>query len=90
MCIILISNCVGTALPTIPINYLAQNLVKVMKNAKIRNRYNQSMKGGKDQGSKQSSTTPNPGYQWESDTFTIRDHKRQEVSLSQQVTTRHQ
>ena len=32
---------------------------------------------GKDQESIQSSTTPDQGYQWESDTFTIRHHKRE-------------
>ena len=35
-----------------------------------------SKKEGKDQESIQSSTTPCPGYQWESDNFTIRHHKR--------------
>ena len=34
-----------------------------------------SKKEGKDQESIQSSTTPDPGYQWESDIFTIRQHK---------------
>ena len=33
-------------------------------------------KEGKDQKSIQSSTTPDPGYQWESDNLTIRHHKR--------------
>ena len=37
----------------------------------------QSKKEGKDQESIQSSTTPDPGYQWESDNFTIRYHKRE-------------
>ena len=37
----------------------------------------QSKKDGKDQESIQSSTTPDPGYQWESDNFTIRKHKRE-------------
>ena len=35
----------------------------------------QSKKEGKDQESIQSSTTPDPGYQWESDNLTIRHHK---------------
>ena len=35
-----------------------------------------SKKEGKDQESIQSSTTPDPGYQWESDNFTIKHHKR--------------
>ena len=39
------------------------------------NVYNQSKKKGKYQDSIQSSTTPDPGYQWESDNFTIRHHK---------------
>ena len=33
--------------------------------------------GCKDQESIQSSTTPNPGYQWESDKLTARHHKRE-------------
>ena len=36
-----------------------------------------SKKGGKDQESIQSSTTPDPGYQWESDQLTVRHHKRE-------------
>ena len=35
-----------------------------------------SKKEGKDQESIQSSTKPDPGYQWESDNFTIRHRKR--------------
>ena len=34
------------------------------------------MKEGKNQESIQSSTTPDPGHQLESDNFTIRHHKR--------------
>ena len=37
----------------------------------------QSMKEGKDQESIQSSTTPDQGYQWESDNVTIRHHKQE-------------
>ena len=37
----------------------------------------QSRKEGKDQESIQSSTTPDPGYQWESDNVTIRHNKRE-------------
>ena len=33
-------------------------------------------KEGKDQESIQSSTTPDPGYQWDSDNVTTRHHKR--------------
>ena len=41
----------------------------------------QCKEGCKDQESMQSSTTPDPGYQWKSDNFTVRHHKReQEVS----------
>ena len=36
-----------------------------------------SKKETKDQESIQSSTTPDPGYQWKSDNFTIRHHKRE-------------
>ena len=39
--------------------------------------YNKSKKEGKDQDLIQSNTTPDPGYQWESDNFTIRHHKRE-------------
>ena len=39
--------------------------------------YVQSKKEGKDQESIQSSTTTDPGYQWENDDFTIRLHKRE-------------
>ena len=35
----------------------------------------QSKKDGKDQESIQSSTTPDPGYQWESNKLTVRHHK---------------
>ena len=37
----------------------------------------QSKKEGKDQESIQSNVTPEPGYQWESDNFTIRHHNRE-------------
>ena len=37
----------------------------------------QSKKEGKDHESIQSSTTPDSGYQWESENFTIRHHKRE-------------
>ena len=37
----------------------------------------QSKKDGKDQESIQSSTTPDPGYQWESNRLTVRHHKRE-------------
>ena len=37
----------------------------------------QSKKEGKDQESIQSSTTPDPEYQWESIKLTIRHHKRE-------------
>ena len=47
----------------------------------------QSKKDGKDQESIQSSTRPDPRYQWESDNITSRDKRS---ALSQQVTTRHQ
>ena len=36
-----------------------------------------SKEDGKDQESIQSSTTPDPGYQWENDNVTIRRHKRE-------------
>ena len=39
--------------------------------------YQKSKKGGKDQKSIQSRTIYDPGYQWESDNFTIRHHKRE-------------
>ena len=37
----------------------------------------ESKKEGKDQELIQSSTTPEPGYQWESENFTIIHHKRE-------------
>ena len=37
----------------------------------------QIKKEGKDQESIQSSTSSDPGYQWESDNITIRHHKRE-------------
>ena len=37
----------------------------------------QSKKEGKDQESIQTSTSPDTGYQWESDNVTIRHHKRE-------------
>ena len=42
----------------------------------------QSKKEDKDQESIQSSTTPDPGYQWESNTLTIRHHKREPNHLN--------
>ena len=40
-----------------------------------------SKKEGKDQESIQSSTTPDPGYQWESNNVTITHHKREPRGL---------
>ena len=40
----------------------------------------QSKKDGKDQESIQSSTTPDPGYQWESNKLTVRHHRRAKKS----------
>ena len=37
----------------------------------------QSKKDGKDQESIKSSTTPDPGYQWESNKLTVRHHRRE-------------
>ena len=37
----------------------------------------QSKKDGNDQESIQSSTTPDPGYQWESNKLTVRHHRRE-------------
>ena len=37
----------------------------------------QSKKDGKDQISIQSSTTPDPGYQWESNKLTVKHHRRE-------------
>ena len=41
----------------------------------------QSKKDGKDQESIQSSTTPDPGYQWESNKLLVRHHKRGQDNL---------
>ena len=40
--------------------------------------YSKSKKEDKDQESIQSRTTPDTGYQWESDNVTIRHHKREQ------------
>ena len=53
-------------------SYTARNEVYFINTTR-----NESKKEGKDQGSIQSSITPDPGYQWESDNFTIRLHKRE-------------
>ena len=37
----------------------------------------ESKKEGRDQESLQSSTTPDPGYQWANNKFTVRPHKRE-------------
>ena len=52
---------------------------------------NQSKLGCKDQESIQSSTIPDPGYQWESDKLSVRHHKRDPRGhpFPQQVTTKH-
>ena len=42
-----------------------------------RHRINKSKKEGKDQESIQLRTSPDPGYQWASDNFTIIHHKRE-------------
>ena len=39
----------------------------------------QSKKDGQDQESIQSSTTPDPGYQWESNKLTVKHHKREPI-----------
>ena len=44
---------------------------------RFRRMCNQSKKEGKNQESIQSSTTPDPGYQWESDNVTTRHHKQE-------------
>ena len=53
--------------------FLQDNIVKQF-GTKL---YVQSKKEGKYQESIQSSTTPDPEYQWESDNFTIRRNKRE-------------
>ena len=55
--------------------FLAPHLI-VYKFHKLLN-ISESKKKNKDQKSIQSSTTPDPGYQWESDNFTTRHHKRE-------------
>ena len=49
--------------------------VHAINDAKLFISNNKSKKEGKDQDSIQSSTTRDPGYQWESDHVTIRHHK---------------
>ena len=48
----------------------------------------QTKKEGKDQESMQSSTAPDPGYQWESDNVTIRHHKREPRGQKNKVSVR--
>ena len=48
-----------------------------LNNNVVEGRGTQSKKEGKDQESIQSSTTPDPGYQWESDNVTIGHYKRE-------------
>ena len=43
----------------------------------IGDRLKQSKKDGKDQESIQSSTTPDPGHQWESNKLTVRHYRRE-------------
>ena len=60
-----------------------QQQVEVSKGAKIRNRYNQVPHLTQDTNGKvtQSSTTPDPGYKWESDKLTLdTTNESQEVS----------
>ena len=45
-----------------------------------------SKKRGKDQEWIHSITTPDPGYQWESDNFTIRHHKRDYLHFQHRMT----
>ena len=69
----------------ISINQSDHRIFKLTANKnerKVKSEYGKSKKEGKGQESLQSSTTPDPRYQWESDNFTIRHHKREpEVSL---------
>ena len=68
----------------------------VSKGAKIRNRYNQvphltlvcfvAFRPSQQLWSCRDGTTPDPGYQWESNKLTVRHHKREARG---QVTTRH-
>ena len=50
---------------------------KLLKQGDRYHKLCKSKKEGKDQESIQSSTTLDPGYQWESDNVTIRHHKRE-------------
>ena len=51
--------------------------IKLVQKTQQFDHQRQSKKECKDQESIQSITTPDPGYQWESDNFTIRHHKRE-------------
>ena len=55
---------------------LHTKVLQMIMEAKTKQIY-QSKKDGKDKESIQSSTTPDPGYHWESDNFTTRHHKRE-------------
>ena len=56
--------------------YLTESYFEQLKNGK-KNASIQSTKEDKDQESIQSSTTSDPGYQWESYKLTIGHHKRE-------------
>ena len=58
---------------TSPFSELLQSVIPFC----MMNTYYKSNKDGKDQESLQSSTTPDPGYQWENDNVTTRHHKRE-------------
>ena len=54
------------------------NQIKVNRHGKLtKDSISMSKKEGRDQESIQSSTTPDPGYQWESDKLTVGHHKRE-------------
>ena len=63
-----------------PIDFICRaNSVKPVYSGHFQNTKNgfQGKKEGRGQESIQSSTSPDPGYQWESDNFTVRNHKRE-------------
>ena len=59
------------------LNENAGRLFRAATQHRQNNSDNQGKKEGKDQESIQSSTSSDPGYQWEIDNYTIRHHKRE-------------
>ena len=67
----------NVATPTIGSYEHFPKIKYVVAKMMIMHNFNECKKKGKYKESIQSSTTPDPGYQWESDNVTIRHHERE-------------